>query len=300
VTIRALPDLRVEGAIAAGGPVDGVALRPDGRHVAAALGTRNARIWEVEGGALVRGLGAERDKHVSVTYSPDGARLVTTSRKAVAMVWNATTGAPLAALTGHNPRDRVNASAFSGDGARLVTGANDHSALIWDPASGRVLVRFSGHSGGINSVAFDGAARRVATSSFDGRVRLWDAGTGAPLFELEHGHHVSGAVFSPDGALVASTGVDGATLLWDAEAGRLLARFQDHTGRAAPPVFVDARTLMTGGDDDRLVVRDVSSYSGSAAELGAQLACRVPFEVKDGRLVPRAVAWSACAGVSGP
>src|SRR5262249_22675701 len=56
----------------------------------------------------------------SVSFSPDGARLVTASGDQTAKVWDARTGTELLTLRGHT--GAVYSASFSPDGTRLVTG----------------------------------------------------------------------------------------------------------------------------------------------------------------------------------
>ena len=59
----------------------------------------------------------------SVSFSPDGTRIVTASWDKTAKVWDATTGAMILTLQGHN--SRVNSASFSPDGLRIITASDD-------------------------------------------------------------------------------------------------------------------------------------------------------------------------------
>jgi WD40 repeat protein len=65
----------------------------------------------------------------TVTFSPDGKRVVTGSSDGTARIWDAATGQPLAVLIGHD--GSVRAAAFSPDGRRIVTASEDKTARIW-------------------------------------------------------------------------------------------------------------------------------------------------------------------------
>ena len=70
----------------------------------------------------------------SVSFSPDGTRIVTGSRDRTAKVWDARTGTALLELKGH--MGRVIGAAFSPDGTRIVTGSDDETAKVWDARTG--------------------------------------------------------------------------------------------------------------------------------------------------------------------
>ena len=68
---------------------------------------------------------------MSVAYSADGQRIVTTSGSGnnTAKVWDAQTGKELLTLTGHN--NWVYSVAYSPDGQRIVTASWDKTAKVW-------------------------------------------------------------------------------------------------------------------------------------------------------------------------
>ncbi|KAG2036722.1 hypothetical protein BDR03DRAFT_898125 [Suillus americanus] len=67
----------------------------------------------------------------SVSFSPDGTRIVTGSLDKTVRLWDAGTGEPVGEpLRGHT--DSVNSVSFSPDGTRIVTGSEDNTVRIWD------------------------------------------------------------------------------------------------------------------------------------------------------------------------
>ncbi|MEO8427230.1 MAG: hypothetical protein ABI651_08980, partial [Verrucomicrobiota bacterium] len=68
----------------------------------------------------------------SVSFSPDGLRIVTGSYDYTAKVWEVATGRELLTLKGHTRP--VSSVAFSSDGQRIVTGSWDRTAKVWEAA----------------------------------------------------------------------------------------------------------------------------------------------------------------------
>jgi WD40 repeat protein len=73
---------------------------------------------------------------LSVSWSPDGARLATGSADGTAKTWDAAGGRELLTLTGH--ANTVSVS-WSPDGTRLATGSEDSTAKVWDAAGAAVV-----------------------------------------------------------------------------------------------------------------------------------------------------------------
>jgi WD40 repeat protein len=135
----------------------------------------------------------------SVSYSPDGTRLLTTSEDGPARLYDTATGQPVLEL---DDLGLIPVSArFSPDGARIVTTAIGHAdvvhrdgktyvytdrmARIWDAKTGRETARLRGHTSRIVSAEFSPDGRTILTASWDGTARLWESTTGKELHVLQ-------------------------------------------------------------------------------------------------------------------
>lgn len=124
--------------------------------------------------------------------------------------------------------DRVNALSYSPDGTKLASASRDGTVKVWDLGNGRELATYRGHV-------------RTADEEADKTNTM----------------RVPGVAFSPDGKAVASSG--GKDIhVWDSVTGKLLHTLAGHTAPARGLAFVDADTLVSGGDDRRVIVWDVA------------------------------------------
>ena len=89
----------------------------------------------------------------SVSFSPDGARIVSGSVDYCLRVWDAVSGqCVLGPLQAHT--DSVRSVSFSPDGARIVSGSWDKTVRVWDAVSGQcVLGPLEGHTDWEGAVA---------------------------------------------------------------------------------------------------------------------------------------------------
>ncbi|MDR1174304.1 MAG: caspase family protein [Treponema sp.] len=159
-----------------GASFNAAAFSPDGKQVVIAgdgdAATGNIRIWEpglAGNGKIIRSFA--RDDTYSVTYSPDGNRIVSGHDSDI-KIWNPETGREQRILRGHT--NRITTVAFSRDGKYLASGSRDTTIRIWDPESGKELLGISDNTGRVFSVAFSPDGKRLVAGSYDGSVYLYD------------------------------------------------------------------------------------------------------------------------------
>jgi WD40 repeat protein len=70
-----------------------------------------------------------KDKITSISFSPDGRWVVTSSDDYTSRIWDATTGLWVCTLKGHTAG--VQEADFSPAGCYLVTGSNDSRVILW-------------------------------------------------------------------------------------------------------------------------------------------------------------------------
>ncbi|OCH85467.1 WD40 repeat-like protein [Obba rivulosa] len=157
-----------------------------------------------------------------VACSPDGIRIVSSSRDGTIRVWDARTGEELLKLLeGHT--DEVNSVTFSPDGTRIVSGSDDRTIRVWDVRTGEALMKpLEGHTDRVRSVAFSPNGTRIVSGSSDNTIRVWDMRTGEVLVKTLEGHtdEVNSVAFSPDGMYIVSGSDDRTIRVWDADIDR--------------------------------------------------------------------------------
>ena len=79
---------------------------------------------------LLQTLTGHSDSVYSVSFSPDGKRIVSGGTDKTLKVWDAETGQEMLTLTGHS--DSVISVVFSPNGRRIISGSHDKTVKIWD------------------------------------------------------------------------------------------------------------------------------------------------------------------------
>ncbi len=209
---------------------------------------------------LVVQMGHVRSSRVtSVSFSPDGYRIVTASYDKTALVWDSNTGREIRRLKGHT--GWVNSASFSADGERIVTASFDKTVRVWDADTGEELTRLEGHTDSVTSASFSADDKRIVTASSDKTVRLWHVGTGTEIKRLEgHVNYIKSVSFSADGKRIVTASYDMTARVWDADTGNELKRLEGHSLVVNSASFSpNGRWVVTSSDDKTARIWDVDT-----------------------------------------
>jgi WD40 repeat protein len=164
----------------------------------------------------------------SLTTSPDGKRLLSTSGGTALRAWDTTSSRPLVELEGAAALEAV---AYSPDGrwiAGSACGPDTAPLRLWDAATGRLRHTLEGQRPPITALAFAPDSALLASGGSQSTdVWLWDVARGEPALLIPDaidGCSVEALAFHPQGRWLAAGGVDwlatggsdGAVAVWDA------------------------------------------------------------------------------------
>ena len=273
--------------------------RPDGQVlVTYSPDDGTVRVWDAANGRSL-GRPLTHPRIVRATFSPDGARLATTSIERDARLWDLAAGSLLGKPMMH--QSAVWGAAFSPDGRRLATVDGDFEersrdskvdgrVRIWDVGTGRPLAAGPAVRPGLWTVAFHPDGRRIVAGGFNGFAHLFDAETAQPVgVPMSHAEWVRFIAFSPDARIAVTGSVDGTARLFDAETGRALGSIMEHGDEVVNAQFgPDGGTIVTASRDGSLRVWDGRGVAPTGRPL-AQLSGVQTVELSpDGRLAASA------------
>jgi WD40 repeat protein/tetratricopeptide (TPR) repeat protein len=198
-----------------GGWLGSVTWSPDGTRLAGGDGGV-IRVWDASSGKEIHAItGHDHFYGPGVSWSPDGAQLISYSWDETVRVWDADTGEELHRLKGMGSSD----ADWSPDGTRIAI-AGGEVISVWDSTLSQEQLELTGHQESVWRVKWSPDGKRLASCGPDNSVRIWDADSGEQLFVLEgHTEPVDEISWSPDGTLLASSGYGSQAWVWNTNDG---------------------------------------------------------------------------------
>jgi WD40 repeat protein/serine/threonine protein kinase len=249
------------------GDVHGVAFSPDGSLLVSGGADGTVRVWDIETGESMSTsaesfLNTDGDPIPvwSVAVRPDKQVVAASYYDGAIRLWNTQTGELVETRQMGHENGITYSVAFSPEGTTLASGGNDNLVRLWDAETGEPIGEpLTGHTNAVMTVTYSPDGMMLASSGWDNAIILWDS-TGIELGSIptDHRPNVRSLSFNADGTILASTGDDGTVRLWDLGFGEQIGQTMiGHTGAVWGSVFLDDHTLISGGEDGKLIEWDV-------------------------------------------
>ena len=185
----------------------------------------------------------------SISLSPNGKYLVSSSSDGTVIIWDLDSGAKIQTITDHS--DQVNSACFSNDGSHILSASSDGTVKITDLKSGKTL-RTLDNCCVATCAVYSHCGNFIASGSNDGSICIWDVETGNLLSELiGHDEWVSSVRFSKCGKHILSASEDGTVKLWSISEESCIRTFDKHSGHPvnSAEFSQDENTILSSSDD---------------------------------------------------
>ena len=252
------------------------------------------RASDTEKYALERELQLHHAAITSLSLSPRGDLLATSSHDETAGVWSFPALGEQRILRGHF--GTVTAAAFTPDQSQLATAGDDGTVRVWSLSADKSPTVYRGHHQPVYAVAAAPNGKSFASAGRDREIHLWSpgdlrefdfdklernlelarAGREQPPDDAKHhepklrlrGHtgEIRTLAFSADGKAILSGGHDNTVRYWrytlPSEATNFVSVLRGHGGWVQGALLLaDGRSAASIGHDERLKLWNVDSYN---------------------------------------
>ncbi|WP_261248561.1 caspase family protein [Laspinema olomoucense] len=241
------------------GPVQGLAVDPQGKLLISGSWDNTLKIWDLETGEVRETLRSERPSVIrDVALDPYSQRFASARDDGSIEIWQLDRqGSDLTVeleqrIEGHfGP---VYAIALTPDGLTLASGSQDNTIKIWAIETGELLHTLTDHRGPVRSLAISPDGQTLISGAGDATIKIWDLETGELQNTLtDHTRLVRGLAIAPSGKILASASWDQTLKIWDLTTGELQNTLMGHTDSVVSvAISPDGSTLVSGSDDDTI------------------------------------------------
>jgi WD40 repeat protein/serine/threonine protein kinase len=174
------------------GAYDSAVFSPDSRLLAFATETWEVKLWDIEKQQILRTLGPHPWRVNSISFSPNGKYLASSSWEGDVRLFEVATGKEIVApLYGHG--SGVHKHSFSPDGATLVTGGDDDTIRFWNVATGREMLVFNNASSEVSRLPHLSPTGELAVwwDAVQGRARVEFIPTMAEIEKVRRAENIA-------------------------------------------------------------------------------------------------------------
>jgi serine/threonine protein kinase/WD40 repeat protein len=147
-----------------------VQFSPDGRHLAAFVGARSAKIWEWESGQAVAEVEVPGSTTQDIDWHPTRPWVALCALGGAVTLWDFQAGETEQISL---DSDGLTAAKWDPNGRYLLVTGRRNIARIWDHEEKREILQLKGHSSWVLSADWNPVHAWVATGSRDQTVKVW-------------------------------------------------------------------------------------------------------------------------------
>lgn len=248
--------LRVENSA---GPIEALALGPDGQFMVTLSGDGRPRLWDLQNGREIRRQNRLSATAAAVAFASDGRRFAIIEENGALSLWGTDAASPLgqAVLSGPTPT----ALALSPDGAAAVVGHADGSATLLNLTDFSIARSFAGGGSSATNVDVGATGQFILIGAANGDVRVVEASSGAVVRSAAvTGATLTDARFGIDETEFYTADSRGAVARWRVDADTAADQFDGASGGIAGLAVETSGTSVAAVEQEKnLLIWDTRS-----------------------------------------
>jgi WD40 repeat protein len=240
--------------------LSGLAISNDGKKLARAT-DESVIVWDATTGQQLDSISAKNEGAFhEIAFTQDSKRLIITSDKNIALVWNINSHKKEKELTGFlNQRDKggitydanfywesaiakylrlKNYLLITNDGKTLIKGKFGTKIKRWDISSGKAEMEYVGHAKAALCYELSKDGKRMISGDGDGMIILWNTQTGDTISTIKsYREPIFDIHFNNDETKILSSSWDATMKIHDLASGKLLTYFDFENSSAYNAIF---------------------------------------------------------------
>ena len=190
------------------------AISPLNDHLVVGCSNGKMKIYAIPSDTVISDVSAHPSWVTSVTYSPDGTKIISGGNDDKVKIWNSD-GTLLFICSGHTG-DITNVR-VSPNNLFVYSSSKDNSIKKWDIQTGALLQTLSDHTNDVNGIDLSPDGNKLVSGSSDKTCKIWDLETGNVIstFGVIDSGIVNTVAWSPQGDKIVSGNIVSDLVLWN-------------------------------------------------------------------------------------
>ncbi len=281
--------------------IDAAAFSPDSKKVAIII-SDTIQVWDTETGQLINSIDEFGGllSTCTISFSPDGKKLLTTTKDSIAQVWDVETGKDIVTLSGQG--HVISSASFSPDGLQVLTISEDTVIRVLNAQSGKVLHRLGGYKGGIKFARFSPDGKKIYSATIVTpfmpvkHIKIWSAEMGILLLNKKIESSTSPVfAISNDGTKIVTgfTDQENKIILQDIESEKVVGEFNNSAEISSVTLSTDNKKIATGSWDENVHIWNLETGSLITTLNGHTLEAGSALQSADGERIISQRDWEA-------
>lgn len=225
----------------------------------------NIIIWDAATGKKIKILKGHTGQINSLSFSPDGKHIVSSSDDKTVKIWDTETGNCILTYEGHD--HGVTSAVFSPDGRSVVSASSSDGIgvyngiiILWDVNTGEEIQTIERRQYYDHSLSFSPDGKSIASAFFK-TISVWKVATGSDFcFQEEKPAEFYAAAFSPDGKHIVYTSSEKTVKIMEVKTGQIVRTLDGHSSEVYSATFsANGKFIVTASNDSTIKIWEVKT-----------------------------------------
>jgi WD40 repeat protein len=244
---------------------------PDGKHVITASIEGIPKIWDSQTGKLVKELKGYSNTVLSIKKSNRNSSIYCLSKQSILSIWDMDAYRIIYEVQKY--KNEFNQFCIDSSEANVAFACADDSIMVWNTIKNKFVKKLGGHFSTINSINYSLDGRLLTTTSLDNTIKIWKPSVTKPIININgkysdtpwgglyaNDDQFNVASFSSDSKKIVTGSNDQIVRIWNSADGKLLHKFERHSGDVRSVQFADKdKKVLSSSFDGTIKLWDIKT-----------------------------------------